>query len=454
MTTVPQRILVVDDDPGILRLLTLRLQSAGYAVTSVESAEKALSAIEAARPNLVITDLRMGGMDGMALFDALHRAHPTLPVIILTAHGTIPDAVAATKRGVFGYLTKPFEAQELLEQVAKALSVSGGVSAGTSALGDREWRSDIITCSPLMEDLLAQARLVAAGDASVFIQGESGSGKELLARAIHKASARAQSPFVAVNCGAIPEQLLESELFGHVKGAFTGATRDHSGLFQAAHQGTLFLDEIGDMPLTLQVKLLRVLEDKQVRPVGSTRSVAVDVRIISATHRDLEALKNTGNFRQDLYYRLNVVSLTVPSLAQRREDIPLLATYFLHRLANKYHKAVTAFAPEAMELLAQAAWPGNVRQLQNVVEQTVALATSPIIPATLVQNAIQHEQDEITSFEVARTRFEREYLARLLKITGGNVSQAAKLAKRNRTEFYKLLQRLQLDPALFKRPRD
>ncbi len=454
MTGTSQRILVVDDDPGILRLLTLRLQSAGYAVTSVESAEKALSAVEAARPNLVITDLRMGGMDGMALFDALHRAHPTLPVIILTAHGTIPDAVAATKRGVFGYLTKPFEAQELLDQVANALSVSGGVSAGTSALGDREWRSEIITCSPLMEDLLAQARLVAAGDASVFIQGESGSGKELLARAIHKASARARAPFVAVNCGAIPEQLLESELFGHVKGAFTGATRDHSGLFQAAHQGTLFLDEIGDMPLTLQVKLLRVLEDKQVRPVGSTRSIPVDVRIISATHRDLEALKNTGNFRQDLYYRLNVVSLTVPSLAQRREDIPLLATYFLHRLANKYRKSVTAFAPEAMELLAQASWPGNVRQLQNVVEQTVALATSPIIPATLVQNAIQHEQDEITSFEVARTRFEREYLARLLKITGGNVSQAAKLAKRNRTEFYKLLQRLQLDPALFKRPRD
>jgi two-component system response regulator GlrR len=453
MTPAGQRILVVDDDPGILRLLTLRLQAAGYSVTAVESAERALAALSAARPNLVITDLRMGGMDGLTLFDAVHRAHPTLPVIILTAHGTIPDAVAATRRGVFGYLTKPFEAADLLAQVAKALAISGGVSARETEAENHFWRAEIVTCSALMEDLLAQARLIAAGEASVFIHGESGTGKELLARAIHRASPRRDQPFVAVNCGAIPEQLLESELFGHVKGSFTGATRDHTGLFQTAHRGTLFLDEIGDMPLALQVKLLRVLEDRQVRPVGSTRSLPIDVRIVSATHRDLEALKNSGGFRQDLFYRLNVVSLTVPTLGQRREDIPLLASHFLKRLGEKYRKAITAFAPDAMEVLAHASWPGNVRQLQNVVEQTVALATGPIIPATLVQNAIQQEQNEITSFEVARTRFEREYLARLLKMTGGNVSQAAKLAKRNRTEFYKLLQRLDLDPSMFKRPR-
>ncbi|MBI2311841.1 MAG: sigma 54-interacting transcriptional regulator [Betaproteobacteria bacterium] len=446
-----KRILLVDDDADLLRLLSIRLSSAGYEVTAVESAEKALAAMGAALPDLVITDMRMSGMDGAALFDAVHAAHPTLPVIILTAHGTIPDAVEATQRGVFGYLTKPYEPKVLLEQVEKALQWSG---AGAAPAGeDAQWRADILTRSPAMEELLAQARLVAASDASVFIQGPSGSGKEMLAAAIHRASPRRDKPFVAINCGAIPEQLLESELFGHIKGAFTGATRDHRGLFQAAHGGTLFLDEIGDMPLPLQVKLLRVLEERRVRPVGSTTPVAVDVRIISATHRDLPAAKASGSFREDLYYRLNVVALNLPPLAERREDIPLLAGHFLRRLAEKYGRPVNAFSPEAMELLAGASWPGNVRQLYNVVEQTVALCTTAVIPLTLVQKAIQAEQTRFASFDEARKRFERQYLTQLLRLTAGNVSQAARLAKRNRTEFYKLLQRHQLDPALFKIPK-
>jgi two-component system response regulator GlrR len=272
----------------------------------------------------------------------------------------------------------------------------------------------------------------------------------MVARAIHKASPRRDRPFVAINCGAIPEQLLESELFGHVRGAFTGAVRDHKGLFQTANQGTLFLDEIGDMPVALQVKLLRVLQEKKVRPVGSTESHDVDVRVISATHRNLEAEMAAGNFREDLYYRLNVVSLSIPPLAERREDIPLLAGYFLAQLAGKYHKSVNGFAPEAMEMLVAASWPGNVRQLYNTVEQSVALATTPIIPVSLAQQAIQNQQAEFASFEDARRRFEREYLTQLLKITEGNVTQAARLAKRNRTEFYKLLGRHQLDPKLFK----
>ncbi|MBA2689789.1 MAG: sigma 54-interacting transcriptional regulator, partial [Burkholderiales bacterium] len=274
--------------------------------------------------------------------------------------------------------------------------------------------------------------------------------KELLARAIHKASRRREFPFVAVNCAAIPEQLLESELFGHTKGSFTGATKDYKGLFQAADKGTLLLDEIGDMPLSLQVKLLRVLEDRQVRSVGSTQSISVDVRIISATHRNLDAAKDDKTFREDLFYRLNVVSLKLPSLAERCEDIPLLASYFLKRVGQRYAKPVNAFSPEALELLVAAPWPGNVRQLYNVVEQTVAFTTTPVIPPSLVQNALQREEREFDSFDEARRRFERDYLAQLLKITEGNVTQAAKLAKRNRTEFYKLLQRHQLEPARFK----
>ena len=450
-TAMRNNILVVDDDPDLLRLIEIRLSAAGYAVTTAASAEQALGKMSVMRPRLVVTDLRMAGMDGMALFEAARSQNPSLPVIILTAHGTIPDAVEAVKRGVFGYLTKPFDAKALLAEVERALVIAGG-TAGPEGAMDEVWRKDIITRNPVMEDVLSKARLVAGSDVSVFIFGESGSGKELLARAIHQASARRDYPFVAINCGAIPEQLLESELFGHVKGSFTGATRDHKGLFQTADKGTLFLDEIGDMPVTLQVKLLRVLQEKSVRPVGSTQSFEADVRVISATHRNIEAEMAEGHFREDLFYRLNVVALRLPSLSERREDIPLLANHFLRALAEKYKKKNNGFAPEAMELLVSASWPGNVRQLYNVVEQSVALSTTPLIPLTLAQQAIQNQQTELASFEEARKKFEREYLTRLLKITEGNVTQAARLAKRNRTEFYKLLQRHQLEPRLFKSP--
>ncbi|HTT39227.1 MAG TPA: sigma 54-interacting transcriptional regulator [Burkholderiales bacterium] len=448
MSTAKARVLLVDDDPDLLRLLSIRLQGAGYNVTAVESGEAALSQLAVQSPDVVITDVRMGGMDGLALFESLQKKQPALPVIILTAHGTIPDAVAATQRGLFGYLTKPFDGKVLVEQIEKALQL-GAARAGTTAT-DLSWRNDIITRSPEMEAILAKARLVAGGDASVMILGESGTGKEMLARAIHKASARAGQPFVAVNCGAIPEQLLESELFGHVKGAFTGAAADYKGLFQAAGRGTVFLDEIGDMPLALQVKLLRVLQEREVRPIGSTQSVKVDVRIISATHRDLDEAIKAGTFREDLYYRLHVVALSLPSLSQRREDIPLLANHFLKTLAARYGKTLNGFAQDALEVLVRHTWPGNVRELYNVVEQAVALATTPIIGPRLLESAIRGEMGDLSSFESARFDFERDYLAKLLKITNGNVTQAARLAKRNRTEFYKLLQRHHLNPSMFK----
>ena len=442
-------VLVVDDDPDLLRLMQLRLTAAGYRVTTADSAEQALARFSASRPQVVVTDLRMGAMDGIGLFNAIHADNPALPVILLTAHGTIPDAVAALNRGVFGYLTKPFEAKALLQEIERAIGASGHIVPGGTA-EDKAWRRDIITRNPVMEDVLAKARLVADSEASVFIYGESGTGKELLARAIHNASPRAGGAFVAVNCGAIPEPLLESELFGHVKGALTGAVRDHKGLFQTAHDGTLFLDEIGDMPISLQVKLLRVLQERRVRPVGSAHEYPVDVRVISATHRDLAAEMAAGKFREDLYYRLNVVALTLPPLAERRDDIPLLANHFLARLAEKYKKSIGRFAPEAIDLLVKAAWPGNIRQLYNVVEQSVALCATPVIPATWVQQAIHRQAQAFASFEEARRKFERDYLAQILRITEGNVSQAARLAKRNRTEFYKLLGRHQLDPKLFK----
>lgn len=447
MTQTPFEILLVDDDPDLLQLISLRLTATGYLVQTAESAEEALGQLAVRRPHLVITDLRMAGMDGMQLFERIHATQPTLPVIILTAHGSIPDAVAATQRGVFGFLPKPFEAKELLAQVAQAIRLSTGAQ---DAKANDAWRASIITCSRAMEEVLHQAQLVAASDASVLITGDSGTGKELLARAIHDASPRARGPFQAINCAAIPEHLLESELFGHTKGAFSGAISAHKGLFQAAAGGSLFLDEIGDMPLTLQPKLLRALQERVVRPVGSTENIPVDVRIISATHHDLDARMEEGALRQDLYYRLNVVGLRLPGLAERREDIPLLATHFLRQLAGRDKKPVRNFSPDAMETLVNAPWPGNVRQLLNVVEQSVALSTTEVVPQTLVQQALRDDAQRLVSLDEARRAFEHDYLVRLLKTTGGNVTQAARFAQRNRTEFYKLLQRHNLTPALFK----
>jgi len=445
MSNEKAKVLLVDDDKDLLQLIAMRLTASGYAVTAVESGEAALAALSVSRPQVVVTDLRMQGMDGMALFDAMHRDSPSLPVVILTAHGTIPEAVTATRRGVFSFLTKPFEPKVLLDTVAEAMRLSSPV------VGDmEEWREELITRSSAMEDLLAQARRVAASDASVCIFGASGTGKELLARAIHRASPRAPAPFVAVNCGAIPEGLLESELFGHKKGSFTGAVADRRGLFSAAQGGTLFLDEIGDMPLPLQVKLLRALEERKVRPVGAHEFHDIDVRVIAATHRKLEERIATGEFREDLYYRLNVVKLYIPALAERREDIPLLTNHFLSRLAERYRKGRLALAPEAMELLVSAPWPGNVRQLLNVIEQAVALAPTEVIPESLVRQALDAGDTALTPLDEARRAFERDYLVRILKITGGNVTKAARLAGRNRTEFYRLLERHSLEPGMFK----
>ena len=440
------RILVVDDDPGLLRLLTIRLRAESYDVEAVENGVQALAAVSRFRPDLVISDLRMDQLDGIGLLKELQKRWPGLKVILLTAHGTIPDAVQATQMGAFGFLTKPVEKQELLDQVQKALKISGFVD------NDQDWRSDLITRSPSMEEKLAQAHMVAGTDARVLITGESGTGKELLARAIHKASPRRNRPFVAINCSAMAENMLESELFGHAKGAFTGATgatAEHRGLFQTAEGGTLLLDEVGDMPMRLQVKLLQVLQENAIRPIGSSESIATNVRVLSSTHIDLQQLLAAGQYREDLYYRLNVVHIEMPPLNRRREDIPLLVAHFLAAIAQESGSR-KIYAPEAVELLATSDWPGNVRQLQNVVRQNVALSQTSIIPVELVQQSIGGAQGKLPSFDEARDEFTRSYLSQILQITGGNVSQAARLAKRNRTDFYKLLGRHLLVPDDFK----
>ncbi len=440
-----QSILIVDDDADILKLLALRLGANGYQTATAGSAHEALALFNIHPAALVISDLRMPGMDGFALFEAINQLDPTVPFILLTAHGSIPEAVRATQQGVFSFLTKPFDSQTLLQQVASALKISPNHPPPSDA-----WRNAIVSASPQMQSMLSQAKLVAASDASVLIQGDSGTGKELLANAIHLASPRSNAPFVAINCAAIPEALLESELFGHSKGAFTGATRDHQGLIKNADGGTLFLDEIGDMPLPIQAKLLRALQERVIRPVGSITNIAINVRVICATHKNLIEEMQANRFREDLYYRINVVSLEIPALASRREDIALLANYFLSNLNKKYHKKINGFAPEALEIMLAATWPGNVRQLQNVVEQVVVLSTTPIISCSLVQKALQDNIPSITSYDVACKNFEQQYLINLLKATQGNVTQSARIAARNRTDFYKLLQRHHINPALFK----
>jgi two-component system response regulator GlrR len=445
------RILLVDDDPCLLSVLSIRLQRDGYAVRAVGSGRKALAELPCFRPHVVITDMRMNGMDGLTLFDAIHSREPTLPVVMLTAHGTISDAVDATQRGLFAYLTKPFDRQNLLDTVERAIDTFGAPLEAVT--GDTAWCGDIVTRSAVMQTLLREAWMIARSDASVLICGESGTGKELLAQAIHKASARKDKPLVAVNCTAIPEQLFEAELFGHTKGAFTGATHTRMGLIESAHEGTLLLDEIGDMPMPFQAKLLRVLQEKEVRPVGATAAVPVDIRVISVTHQDLEAGVSARTFREDLYYRLNVVALKIPPLSAHREDIPLLTEHLLRQARAQVKNRtvdVQGFSRQAMQALMTASWPGNVRQLRNVIDQCVALATTRLIPLNHVERALRAKEKALLPFAEARANFELDYLTHLLKMTQGNVAQAARIANRNRSEFYSLLRKHELEPEVFR----
>ena len=431
-------ILIVDDDTSLLKLLSIRLNSEGYDVSTATSVDDAIRLISDHKYSALLSDLRMPGKDGLYLLDYVSEHFPSLPVILITAHGSISEAVIATEKGALGFITKPIEHEKLREALNNAVAQSSThISTG--------WHRDIIFKSSIMEKLIDQTSLIACRDVSVLITGESGTGKEVLAKGIHKASDRANKPFIALNCGALPEHLLESELFGHKKGAFSGAISDHMGLFRAADGGTLFLDEIGDMPISLQVKLLRVLQEKALRPVGSTQTIDIDVRVVSATHKDLKMAMEKGEFREDLYYRICVVNLRLPSLNERQEDIPVLARHLLALSAARHNLQVTRFSDEAMLKLCQMQWPGNIRQLVNVIEQCVALTQSPIISLALVNQSLLHNSDYFLGLSDAKEAFERSYISKVLKMTDGVVSKAAELSGRNRTDFYKLIKKHQLN---------
>ncbi len=443
-TDYTHKIVVVDDDDEILVVMSKWLTAAGFDVVTALSGSEAFEKITGSAPSLVITDLFMDGMNGLELMSSLHKTNPMLPVIILSGQAGIPDAVKATHMGSAAFLTKPIEKIELIENVKRYLRRPSGKP------GEHNFSDKIVYCSQLMAERIELAQLIADSNVTIFITGATGTGKEVFAQAIHQASPRKDKPFIAINCGAIPEQLLESELFGHEKGAFSGAIAKHDGLFHAANGGTLFLDEIGDMPLSLQVKLLRVLQDFEVRPVGSSKSYPVDVRIISASHRNIEEKVQLGEFREDLYYRLKVVPFHIPALSERQEDTPLLINHFLKRYAQDNHKTEKRFAPDAMQYLVSAPWPGNIRQLINVVDICATLNKADTIPLSLARSVLQEKPGEIRTLKEARREFEKNYLIGVLRIANGHVANAAKIADRNRTEFYKLLNQHNLNPADFR----
>ena len=441
-----QRVLVCSDDRAFAKALHENMSEHAYEVNCVKRVYDLPEMFYTRRPNLVIVYLRDADEAAHALTTVRAKCART-PVFQIAAGPETCTWTSDEQNGVVSFYGLP-TIDTLLKHVHQFLrpgdTLPAGLPAGTA------WRQGIVTRNAQMEALLTQAKQIAASDASVLIHGETGTGKELLARAIHLASARADQPFVAINCAAIPEALLESELFGHCKGAFTGALRDNKGLFQTAHKGTLFLDEIGEMSLAFQVKLLRTLQEKVIRPVGTSNAIPVDVRIISATNIDLQQAIRNGSYRGDLYYRLNVVTFELPPLSNRREDIPLLANHFLTQVISREGRKSKKFSPGALERLATAPWPGNIRQLCNVVEQLAVLAPTATISEQQVLRALNLEDTQIPELGAAKHEFEHEYLVRVMRIVAGNVSRAARLAGRNRTEFYKLLDKHGLRPTMFK----
>ncbi len=439
------KILIVDDDPNILEVLAMRLESQGFLPVKAESGKAALARLEEAGADLILTDLRMPGMDGIDLTEEVHRRNAEIPVILLTAHGSIPNAVEAMQKGAFSYLTKPFDDQELLIHIERALEkrrMQKQIHNLESLVEDRFSFKQIIGRSRPMKKIFEQAELVAGSDSTVLLTGESGTGKELFARAIHAHSQKAGGPFLAINCGAIPENLLENELFGHDKGAYTGADSAKDGYFARADGGTLFLDEIGETPPAIQVKLLRVLQEKSFTPIGSDRTVTVDLRLVAATNRDLEQAVTEGTFREDLYYRIHVIPLHIPPLRERKEDIPFLIDHFIRKCADRLKKPIEGIDPVAVQQLLQQNWPGNVRELENRVEQAVVMARGTLLASQDFFFFHKEEaQQSFLSFRQAKDVFEKEYVTHVLKVTGGHVTNAAKLAGKQRADFYNLMKK-------------
>jgi two-component system response regulator GlrR len=450
------KILIVDDDQNLLELLKMRLESEGHVVTAITQEEDAIKAVTNQIFDLSIVDLQLAHLNGISLMKEFHLIQPDMPAIILTGYGTIESAVEAIRQGAFNYLTKPFEPEDLLLQVERALEnrrLAEEVKRLEGLLEERFGLDHIVARSEKMKKVLEMVSQIAKTDSTVYIHGESGTGKELIAKAIHLGSERKGKPFVAINCAALPEPLLESKLFGHEKGAFTGAVRNAKGLFAQAHGGTIFLDEIGDMSLTIQAKLLRVLQERQFYPVGSETLVEVDVRVLVATNKDLEDQVKQGRFREDLFYRIHVIPIYLPPLRERKEDIPLLATHFLKKFNQQMKKEVKGLTPEAMQKLMLYDWPGNVRELENIIEFAMALTQKEWISEDLIlqtqEKTISHEP--FKPLKEAKESYEKTYLINLLQMCQGNVSQAAKMAGKYRADFYDLLKKHGLKSEGFKK---
>ncbi|MBI4057631.1 MAG: sigma-54-dependent Fis family transcriptional regulator [Elusimicrobia bacterium] len=454
-----ERILVIDDEPGMCRLLETILGEAGYQVVSFSNPIQALKAIERDSYNLVITDIRMPKVNGMDLLKAVKTSSPKTPVVLITAHGTVESAVHAMKLGARDYVAKPFQNDEIRMVVEDVLEKQRLIEENRrlkTELASRYQFGQIVGKSPKMQQIFQLISQLAQSDATILIQGESGTGKELVSRAIHFNSSRNAQPFMAIHCGALPETLLESELFGHIKGAFTDALKDRKGLLESAEGGTIFLDEVGDMSPPLQVKFLRFLQDHEVRRVGSTESRKVDVRVIAATNKNLKREVEQEKFREDLYYRLAVVPLHLPPLMERKEDIPLLVEHFLDKASKKSGKADLNLEPKTLQTLLDHNWPGNIRELENAIEHAVALSTdshltSEHFPPSLFEGSSYPDPSSLEKLAYREAKqkvqesFEKTYLTKLLNRAKGNITHAAQMADMDRKNLQELLKKNNLN---------
>jgi two-component system response regulator GlrR len=450
------KILVIDDDASILKVIKMRLEAEGYQAITASDSATALKYQAGDEFDLALVDLKLGKENGIELMERLHRVDPTLPALILTAHGTIESAVEAMKKGAYSYVTKPFDYRELTLQIKKGIE-KAKLTREVERLRHlvRENLLDfenIVGQSEQMKKLFELVTRAAESDSNVYINGESGTGKGLFAKALHNASARKDRPFIAINCAAIPETLLESELFGFEKGAFTGASLNKKGLFTQAHGGTVFLDEISEIPLSMQGKLLKALEEKEFYPLGGQKPIKVDLRIVAASNRDLEQELEKGTFRRDLFYRIHVIPIRIPPLRERQEDIPLLVNFFLEKFSKKMRKEIKGFSTGALNKILHYTWPGNVRELENAIECAVVMCTEPIISENLILPS-QSADDGLKPLRESRMEFEKRYLVQLMEISKGNISRAAKLAGKYRADLYELLEKYGIKPLDFRNER-
>jgi len=448
------KILVVDDDANILKVIKMRLEAEGYQVTTAAEANTAQQLANENMFDFALVDLKLNGINGIQLMETLHQLNPEMPVIILTAYGTIKSAVEAMRKGAYSYLTKPFNYDELLLKTKNCIEktrLTKEIKSLKKMVKDRYGFDNIIGRSHQMEKVLEQVAKAADSDSTICIEGESGTGKELIAKSLHLASSRADKQFVAINCAAIPETLFESELFGYKKGAFTGATQNKEGLMFQAQGGTFFLDEISEMPLSMQAKLLRVMQEKEFFPVGGRKTVKMNIRFIATSNKNLKEEVKKGTFREDLFYRIYVIVIHLPPLRERKGDIPVLSHYFLDKLSKDMDKKITGFSSRALQKLMLHTWPGNVRELQNTIESAVAMANEDIISDELILPALNTEDSNLKPLKDAKENFEKNYLLQLVELTEGNMAQAARLAGKYRADLYELLKKYDLKPSNFRK---